>query len=50
MRYFDLINEAWSQWVDQKNAPVRVCVESKFAHPGLFVEIQVIAVKNPSKL
>ncbi|MBO0685338.1 MAG: RidA family protein [Candidatus Dormibacteraeota bacterium] len=38
-------NEAWNEWVDPANPPVRVCVEARLNHPGLLVEIMVTAAR-----
>jgi enamine deaminase RidA (YjgF/YER057c/UK114 family) len=38
-------NEAWNEWVDPANPPVRVCVEARLNYPGLLVEIMVTAAR-----
>ena len=40
---FKGMNEAWIEWVDPNNKPVRATVESALALPNLLVEIQVEA-------
>lgn len=37
------MNDIWDNWIDTKNAPVRVCVEAPMAQPHYLVEILVIA-------
>lgn len=39
----DVMNEAWVEWIDKENPPVRACVESKLARADLLVEIMVTA-------
>lgn len=39
----DVINEAWLDWVDKANPPVRACIESKLARPDMLIEIMVTA-------
>ncbi len=36
-------NEAWNEWVDPANPPVRACVQAQLIHPSLLVEIMVTA-------
>ena len=36
-------NDAWNEWVDHANPPVRACVEARLTHEGLLVEIMVTA-------
>ena len=36
-------NEAWNEWVDPVNPPVRACVQAQLVHPSLLVEIMVTA-------
>lgn len=36
-------NEAWNEWVDPVNPPVRACVQAQLTHPSLLVEIMVTA-------
>lgn len=39
-------NDAWNEWVDQANPPVRACLQSpRLWHAGLKVEIMVTAAK-----
>jgi enamine deaminase RidA (YjgF/YER057c/UK114 family) len=46
MNLFTAHNEAWNDWVDPKNAPVRACLLSpRLWFPGLLVEIMVMAAK-----
>ena len=46
MKNFVAHNDAWNEWVDLDNAPVRACVLSpQLALPGLLVEIKVTAAK-----
>jgi enamine deaminase RidA (YjgF/YER057c/UK114 family) len=45
MRMFAEHNEAWNEWVDPRNPPVRACVEATLTHPGLLVEIMVTAAR-----
>lgn len=40
---FASFNEIWDAWVPQPG-PARACVESRLAHPGIKVEIGLIAV------
>jgi len=39
------MNAVWDAWVDPDNLPVRACVSSDLAVPGLSVEIMVIAAQ-----
>lgn len=44
MDSFGAHNDAWNEWVDPKNPPVRACVLSpKLWQPGMLVEIMVTA-------
>jgi len=44
MKDFTTHNDAWNEWVDLDNAPVRACVQSpQLILPGLLVEIMVTA-------
>ena len=46
MQDFGDHNEAWNEWVDPENPPVRACVQSPgLWRPGLRVEIMVTAAK-----
>lgn len=46
MKHFAAHNDAWNEWVDHSNAPVRACVVSpQLVFPGLLVEIMVTAAK-----
>jgi enamine deaminase RidA (YjgF/YER057c/UK114 family) len=46
MAFFADHNAAWNAWVDAKNPPVRMCVNSpQLWRPGLLVEIMVTAAK-----
>jgi enamine deaminase RidA (YjgF/YER057c/UK114 family) len=36
-------NEAWNEWVDPANPPVRACIQAQLTHPSLLVEIMVTA-------
>jgi len=38
-------NEAWNEWVDAANPPVRACIEARLVHPRLLVEIMVTAAR-----
>ncbi len=38
-------NEAWNEWVDPVNPPVRACVQAQLTHPSLLVEIMVTAAR-----
>ena len=38
-------NEAWNEWVDPDNPPVRACVQAQLVHPSLLVEIMVTAAR-----
>ena len=38
-------NEAWNEWVDPANPPVRACIQAQLALPTLLVEIQVTAAR-----
>ncbi|MGE4480334.1 RidA family protein [Acidocella sp.] len=39
------MNEVWSQWLPEGQAPVRACVEAKLADPVYLVEIMVTACR-----
>jgi len=43
MRLFEAHNEAWNEWVDPKNPPVRACVTADLWRPNMLVEIMVTA-------
>ncbi len=44
MSLFEAHNEAWNEWVDPKNPPVRACLHSpQLFHPSLLVEIMGVA-------
>ena len=46
MKHFAAHNDAWNEWVDLDNAPVRACVVSpQLVFPGLLVEIMVTAAR-----
>jgi enamine deaminase RidA (YjgF/YER057c/UK114 family) len=46
MKHFAAHNDAWNEWVDPDNAPVRACVVSpQLVFPGLLVEIMVTAAR-----
>lgn len=46
MNLFAAHNDAWNEWVDPKNPPVRACLLSpQLWRPGLLVEIMAIAAK-----
>jgi enamine deaminase RidA (YjgF/YER057c/UK114 family) len=46
MRHFADHNDAWNEWVDPKNSPVRACLLSpQLWRPGMLVEIMVTAAK-----
>jgi enamine deaminase RidA (YjgF/YER057c/UK114 family) len=46
MKNFAAHNDAWNEWVDLDNAPVRACVVSpQLVFPGLLVEIMVTAAR-----
>ena len=39
------MNEVWSNWLPEGEAPVRACVEAKLADPAWLVEIMVTACR-----
>ena len=39
------LNEAWSAWLPDGQAPARVCVQAELADPALLVEIMVTTCK-----
>lgn len=39
------MNEVWSAWLPEGQAPVRACVEAKLADPSWLVEIMVTACR-----
>lgn len=41
--FYDEMNAMWDAWVVPRQAPARVCVESKLADPAYKLEIQVTA-------
>jgi len=46
MKNFAAHNDAWNEWVDPKNPPVRACLQSpQLFLPGLLVEIMVTAAR-----
>ena len=46
MSLFGAHNDAWNEWVDSKNTPVRACLHSpQLWRPGMLVEIMVTAAK-----
>lgn len=44
-RDFAAMNEAWKEWVDPNNMPVRVTSEANLASADVLVEIMVTAAK-----
>jgi len=40
---YDEMNAVWDSWVIPRQAPARICVESRLADPGYALEIRVIA-------
>lgn len=40
---FSQFNEAWLEWIDTNNLPVRATVEAKMGNPKVLVEIMVTA-------
>ena len=46
MNLFSDHNDAWNEWVDPRNAPVRACLLSpQLWRPGMLVEIMVTAAR-----
>jgi enamine deaminase RidA (YjgF/YER057c/UK114 family) len=46
MKLFADHNDAWNEWVDPRNAPVRACLLSpQLWRPGMLVEIMVTAAR-----
>jgi enamine deaminase RidA (YjgF/YER057c/UK114 family) len=45
MRLFAEHNDAWNEWVDRLNPPVRACVCAALWKPNMLVEIMVTAEK-----
>jgi enamine deaminase RidA (YjgF/YER057c/UK114 family) len=46
MGLFAAHNDAWNEWVDPKNPPVRACLLSpQLWRPGLLVEIMAVAAR-----
>jgi enamine deaminase RidA (YjgF/YER057c/UK114 family) len=45
MVHFAAMNDAWEDWIDPENPPVRACVQAELMTPEHLVEIQVSAVK-----
>ena len=39
------LNEVWSSWLPEGQAPARVCVQAELADPALLVEIMVTTCK-----
>lgn len=39
------MNEVWTAWLPEGEAPVRACVEAKLADPAFLVEIMVTACR-----
>ncbi|MCP5266617.1 MAG: RidA family protein [Burkholderiaceae bacterium] len=46
MRDFAAMNEVWDAWVPAGHAPARACGQASLAHPGMRVEITVIAARD----
>lgn len=44
-RDFTAMNEAWREWIDTNNLPVRVTSEANLASPDVLIEIMVTAAK-----
>ncbi|MFD0965957.1 RidA family protein [Seminibacterium arietis] len=44
MQDYDLMNQAWDEWVDSNQPPSRATVEAKLANPDWKVEIVITAV------
>lgn len=40
---FAAMNSIWDNWIEQKHAPARACVEAAMARDSLLVEMSVIA-------
>ncbi len=40
-----VMNEVWTKWLPEGQAPVRACVEAKLADPAYLVEIMVTACR-----
>ncbi len=45
MDMFTEHNNAWNEWVDLANPPVRACVQARLTLPELLVEIMVTAAR-----
>lgn len=45
MKHFAAMNDAWEDWIDPENPPVRACVQAELMTPKYLVEIQVSAIK-----
>jgi enamine deaminase RidA (YjgF/YER057c/UK114 family) len=45
MRLKSQRDEAWTAWIDPKNAPTRACVETRLGTPDTLVEIMVVAAQ-----
>lgn len=46
MRLKPQMDEAWTAWIDAKNAPARACVETRLGTPDTLVEIMVVAAQQ----
>lgn len=46
MQDYAEMNRAWDEWVAEKNAPPRACVEAKLAQSSWKVEIVVVAAQR----
>lgn len=46
---FASMNDAWNEWLDPNNKPVRATVQSPMARPQILVEIQVTAATAPTE-
>ncbi|MDR2787170.1 MAG: RidA family protein [Candidatus Accumulibacter sp.] len=47
MADYDGMNAVWDAWVPAGAAPARACVEARLSHPGMRVEIVLIAARCP---
>ncbi|MBA2548129.1 MAG: RidA family protein [Burkholderiaceae bacterium] len=45
MRLKSQMDEAWIEWVDSNNAPVRACVETRLGTADTLVEIMIVAAQ-----
>ena len=41
----DALNQVWSAWLPQEEAPARACVQANMADPRHLVEIMVVSTK-----